>query len=58
MKSGSDRKQLAPGVDYYPKTNEVHLIRCPHCGRENYAIAVATGKCCWCGFDSRSLIIK
>lgn len=47
---------LAQGVDYYPDSGEVHLIRCPECGRENYAVAVASGKCCWCGFDGRSLI--
>ena len=27
------------------------LIRCPKCGKENYALAVATGICAWCKFD-------
>ena len=28
------------------------LIRCPKCKRENYAIAVASGTCVWCGFSN------
>jgi ribosomal protein L37E len=26
------------------------LIRCPVCGRENYAPNVATGICTWCNY--------
>lgn len=26
-----------------------YLMRCHECGRENYSLAVATGRCCWCG---------
>jgi hypothetical protein len=30
------------------------LVRCfactPEYGRENWALAVATGRCCWCGW--------
>jgi ribosomal protein L37E len=25
------------------------ILRCPECGRENYAMSVATGHCAWCG---------
>ena len=28
------------------------IMRCPECGAENYALAVATGTCAWCGFDA------
>ena len=28
------------------------LMRCPKCDRENYALAVADGVCCWCGYDA------
>jgi len=28
------------------------LIHCPKCKRENYAIAVASGTCVWCGFSN------
>ena len=31
---------------------DIFLVRCPKCGRENYAPAVATGQCAWCGFDA------
>jgi ribosomal protein L37E len=47
---------LAKGVDYYPETGNVHLIRCPKCNRENYAPAVADGVCVWCGFNGKELL--
>lgn len=28
----------------------LYLVRCPQCGRENYALAVSSGQCCWCGY--------
>lgn len=28
------------------------LVRCPKCGRENYAPMVATNTCCWCGYNA------
>ena len=31
---------------------QAFLVRCPECGRENYQMAVATGVCCWCGYDA------
>lgn len=46
----------AQGVDYYPDDNLVLLIRCPECGRENYALSVTLGICCWCGFNARELL--
>lgn len=30
---------------------EVYLTRCPKCGLENYAHAVASGQCAWCGYE-------
>ena len=29
----------------------IGLERCPECGKENYAMAVLSGVCCWCGFE-------
>lgn len=53
----SKYKVLAKGVEYYPEDDMVLLIRCPKCGKENYALAVASGRCCcWCGFDGRELL--
>lgn len=49
---------LAREVEYYPNTDDILLIRCPECGRENYALAVADGICCWCGFNGRTLLNK
>ena len=52
------RKWLDRGVEYYPDTDMLLLIRCPLCGRENYAPAVADGRCVWCGFNGRVLLLK
>lgn len=30
----------------------VFLTRCPKCQRENWAIVVASGQCCWCGYKA------
>jgi len=29
------------------------MQRCPRCGRENYAMAVSSGTCCWCGEQAK-----
>lgn len=49
---------LAKGVEYYEESDTILLIRCPKCHKENYALAVADGICCWCGFDGRELLHK
>ena len=33
-------------------TGKICQIRCFKCGKENYAAAVATGSCAWCGYDA------
>ena len=43
---------IQPGVSYYPEGNTILLIRCPKCGKENYAMAVADGICYSCGFNA------
>ncbi len=30
----------------------IGLERCPKCGRENYAMVVMSGVCCWCNFNA------
>ena len=35
-------------------TEDVYLVRCPFCGRENWAIAVADGRCAFCGWPDVS----
>ena len=35
----------------FKKDGKIGLIRCPDCGKENYAMSVSTGVCCWCGWD-------
>lgn len=27
------------------------LVRCPSCGKENYALNVLSGICTWCAYD-------
>ena len=43
-----------PGVEYFPDTKVLLLIRCPECGKENYALNVASGACIWCGYNTHS----
>lgn len=33
------------------KDGRLHVMRCPVCSKENYAVMVALGHCAWCGFD-------
>lgn len=37
---------------------QLYLKRCfacePDCGRENWAMAVASGQCCWCGWTEEA----
>lgn len=44
-----DGKQVGYGFRS-KESGEIRVMHCPNCGRENYAIATATGKCAWCGF--------
>jgi ribosomal protein L37E len=46
----------ARGVEYYPETKDLLLLRCPKCGKENYALNVTKGICTWCGYDAHELI--
>lgn len=41
------------GIELY-RDGTILLIRCPHCDRENYAPAVASGMCVWCGYSALS----
>lgn len=54
----SKPKYLADGVEYYPDTKELLLLRCPKCGRENWAINVSAGFCTWCGYDAHELLTE
>lgn len=42
------------GVEWYAD-GTILVLRCPKCKRENYALAVADGVCCWCGYKPRPL---
>lgn len=39
----------------YEDEDGVGLIKCPKCKRENWAMAVSSGQCCWCGYDVNKL---
>lgn len=42
------------GFGYEGKDGIRCMIRCFKCGRENYAMAVPSGCCCWCGHDANA----
>ena len=58
MKAEKKYKLLANSVEYYPDSDTLLLIRCPKCGRENWAPQVVSGMCVWCGYDAHELIKK
>ena len=35
------------------KEGKLYLVRCFKCNKENYSIAVASGKCIWCGYEDK-----
>ena len=51
-------KLLTPGVELWNNDGEetLLLMRCPKCGKENWAPHVATGTCAWCGYDAHELL--
>ena len=49
-------KLLANVVEYYPDSDTLLMIRCPKCGKENWAPQVASGTCAWCGYDAHELL--
>ncbi len=41
------------GFGYISKVDrKIGLIRCPICGKENYAPSVTSGQCAFCGFNA------
>ena len=34
------------------KDGKICILKCPACKKENYAMAVSSGQCCWCGFTA------
>jgi ribosomal protein L37E len=46
------------GHGYHTTKDTIHMVRCFECGRENWAMAVASGQCAWCGFNANKEEIK
>jgi len=46
------------GVGYKDRNGKLCMIRCFHCGKENYAAAVAGGTCAWCGYDANKKTVR
>lgn len=42
--------------DNFESKGSIYLVRCFNCdpvhGKENYCMAVPTGRCAWCGWSS------
>lgn len=36
----------------FKSKGKVYLVQCPKCSRENWAGAVISGQCSWCGYDA------
>ena len=46
------------GEVFYGEDGHSFVVRCPECLRENYAMSVATGQCCWCGYIEPNKVSK
>lgn len=40
------------GYGFRAQDGNIYLQRCFACGKENWAPAVASGQCAWCGYDA------
>lgn len=38
---------------YEATDGKLFMVRCADCGRENWAPAVASGQCAWCGYKAQ-----
>ena len=38
--------------ELWESDGKIYMVRCVKCDRENYAMAVSSGKCAWCGYQS------
>jgi len=51
-----ERTELHHGKGYgfisHKEPERVYMVRCFQCGRENYAMAVRSGQCAWCGHQA------
>jgi len=44
--------------NFRDKTGRLYLVRCYECaegGKENYAVAVYSGQCAWCGWKEKEV---
>lgn len=39
------------GYGYQTEDKVIHIMKCPECKKENYALQISQGPCCWCGFE-------
>lgn len=44
---------ITPRGTYRDENGTLCIILCPKCHMENWAMAVATGQCCWCGYKEK-----
>lgn len=42
----------------FREAGKLYLVRCRVCDRENYAPAVASGQCAWCGWSEDALGVE
>ena len=41
--------------NFRDKNGKPYLVRCPYCKLENWASAVASGQCAWCGWKEEKI---
>jgi ribosomal protein L37E len=54
----SDDIRKGKGYGYRAKTGKICMEKCFSCGKENYALAVSSGTCAWCGYDANKKVAR
>lgn len=49
---------VGKGNGYIDSGGKICMVRCFACGKENYALAVSSGCCAWCGLDANAVVDK
>jgi RNase P subunit RPR2 len=53
LKEGSEMMERI-----WESNGKIYMVYCVKCGRENYAAAVSSGQCAWCGYKATKKDIK
>ena len=54
----SREEQLKNKANFESEEGKLFIVQCVACNQENWALAVASGCCAWCGWEENNKLIK